>query len=457
MAKTDKADMSCARVKQYTASDVSKAERHNERKNETYENMNVIAERIPFNVHFKKPTAPTYMEQLKQMETDGQVSLRGLRKDATLFDEIVIDVNTMYFERNGGYEYAKLFYEEAYHFIEEKFGADNVISAVMHADEINMAASEELGKEVYHYHLHAMVLPVVEKEILWSKRCKDEKLRGTVKEVVNQISHSKKWKSDIPMTDEKGNPLLKKNGKPMFRASYSILQDELFNYMTEQGFKGFQRGEYGSTAEHLTSLQYQIQQDNLGFLTDLDPDNAQQQLADVLEGHYISEKRFLLEAQVCQQDCQKRISTAINEVVLHPGKVAHMIEFEVYIDEIFAFSQRSDGLIISTPTGSTAYSLSAGGPILTPSLDAITLVPMFPHTLSARPLVINSSSTIRLRFSHRRNDLEISCDSQIALPIQEGEDVLIRRCDYHLNLIHPKDYSYFNTLSTKLGWSKKLF
>lgn len=131
-----------------------------------------------------------------------------------------------------------------------------------------------------------------------------------------------------------------------------------------------------------------------------------------------------------------------------------MIEFEVYIDEIFAFSQRSDGLIISTPTGSTAYSLSAGGPILTPSLDAITTVPMFPHTLSARPLVINSSSTIRLRFSHRRNDTEISCDSQIALPIQEGEDVLIRRCDYHLNLIHPKDYSYFNTLSTKLGWSK---
>ena len=94
--------MSCARVKQYTAFDVSKAERHNERKNETYENMNVITERIALNVHFKKPTVPTYMEQLKQMETDGLVSLRGLRKDATLFNEIVIDVNTMYFERNGG-------------------------------------------------------------------------------------------------------------------------------------------------------------------------------------------------------------------------------------------------------------------------------------------------------------------------------------------------------------------
>ena len=261
MAKNSKADMSCARVKKYTSSDVSKAERHNERKNETYENMNVIAERIPYNVHFKEPTAPTYMEQLKQMEQDGKVSLRGLRKDATLFNEIVIDVNTMYFERNGGYEYAKQFYEEAFHFIEEKFGADNVISAVMHADEINLAATEDLGKEVYHYHLHAMVLPVVEKEILWSKRCKDPELRGTVKEVVNQISHSKKWKSDIPLVDEKGNPLLRKNGKPMFRASYSILQDELFNHMTEQGFKGFQRGEYGSTAEHLTSLQYQIKQD----------------------------------------------------------------------------------------------------------------------------------------------------------------------------------------------------
>ena len=253
--------MSCARVKKYTSSDVSKTERHNERKNETYENMNVIAERIPYNVHFKEPTAPTYMEQLKQMEQDGKVSLRGLRKDATLFNEIVIDVNTMYFERNGGYEYAKQFYEEAFHFIEEKFGADNVISAVMHADEINLAATEDLGKEVYHYHLHAMVLPVVEKEILWSKRCKDPELRGTVKEVVNQISHSKKWKSDIPLVDEKGNPLLRKNGKPMFRASYSILQDELFNHMTEKGFKGFQRGEYGSTAEHLTSLQYQIKQD----------------------------------------------------------------------------------------------------------------------------------------------------------------------------------------------------
>ena len=124
-----------------------------------------------------------------------------------------------------------------------------------------------------------------------------------------------------------------------------------------------------------------VNRGNLGFLTDLDPDNALQQLADVLEGEYIDEQRFLLETIVHKEHQQCRISTAINEVVLHPGKVAHMIEFEVYIDDRFAFSQRSDGLIIATPTGSTAYSLSAGGPILTPSLEAIALVPMFPHTL----------------------------------------------------------------------------
>lgn len=201
-----------------------------------------------------------------------------------------------------------------------------------------------------------------------------------------------------------------------------------------------------------------INRGNLGFLTDLDPENALQQLSGVLEGEYFDEQRFLLEVQVYQPNQQEsRISTAINEIVLHPGKVAHMIEFEVYIDDFFAFSQRSDGLIIATPTGSTAYSLSAGGPILTPTLEAIVLVPMFPHTLSARPLVINSRSSIRLKFSKVSHDLEISCDSQIALPIQKGEEILIRRSNSYLNLIHSKDYSYFNTLSTKLGWSKKLF
>ena len=261
MTNRYKTNMTCARVQKYNATSISKAERHNERKNETYENMNVVMDRIPYNVHFKRPFGQTYMDTLKKMEEDGRVSLRGLRQDATLFDEIVIDVNTMYFEQHGGYDFAKKFYEEAFHFVEEKFGAENVISAVMHADEINVAATEDLGKEVYHYHLHAVVLPVVEKEVLWSKRCKDPELRGTVKEVINQISHSKKWKSDIPLLDDKGNPVLKKNGKQVYRASYSILQDELFNHMSEHGFDDFERGVRGSTVEHLSSLQYQIEKD----------------------------------------------------------------------------------------------------------------------------------------------------------------------------------------------------
>ncbi len=200
-----------------------------------------------------------------------------------------------------------------------------------------------------------------------------------------------------------------------------------------------------------------VNRGSLGFLTDLNPENVLQQLSDVLEGEYIDEERFLLETNVYKEQKILRISTAINEVILHPGKVAHMIEFEVYIDDRFAFSQRSDGLIIATPSGSTAYALSAGGPILTPSLEAIVLVPMFPHTLSARPLVINSNSIIRLKFAQMITDLKISCDNQISLPVQEGEEVLISRSNVKLKLIHPKNYIFFNVLSSKLGWSKKLF
>lgn len=260
MAKETKPDMSCARVKQYKSSDIGAAERHNERKNSDYENINVVPQRIGMNVHYRSPTG-SYMDMFREMEANGTISTRGLRQDATLFDEIIIDVNTMYFERNGGYEYAKKFYEEAYHFLEKKFGSEYVVSAVMHADEINKAASDAKRRDIYHYHLHAIVIPVVEKEILWSKRCKDPALRGTVKEVIHQVSHSKKWASNIPMVDEDGKPVLRKNGKPKFRASYSILQDELFEHMQEHGFTGFQRGEMGSTREHLTSLQYQIAKD----------------------------------------------------------------------------------------------------------------------------------------------------------------------------------------------------
>ncbi len=135
-----------------------------------------------------------------------------------------------------------------------------------------------------------------------------------------------------------------------------------------------------------------------------------------------------------------------------------MIEFEVYIDEHFAFSQRSDGIIISTPTGSTAYSLSGGGPILSPSLNAISLVPMFPHTLSSRPLVVDGNRRIKLLVSpDNRGTLEVSCDGQVSLPVNPGDEVHIYKSPATLKLIHPQDYNYYNTLRNKLGWSSKLF
>ena len=253
-------DMSCARVKQCSAASIGATERHNERLNTDYANVNVVQERIPLNVHYRSPPS-SYMDTLRTMEAAGTVSTRGLRKDATLFDEIIIDVNTMYFEHNGGYEYAKKFYEEAYHFLEKKFGSEYVVAAVMHADEINKAVTSELGKDVYHYHLHAVVIPVVDKDILWSKRCKDPALRGTVRETIHQVSRSKKWASNIPLKDEQGQPVLRSNGKPKYRPSYSILQDELVTHMQEHGFTNFQRGELGGTRENLTSLQYQIEKD----------------------------------------------------------------------------------------------------------------------------------------------------------------------------------------------------
>ncbi|MDA0149229.1 NAD(+) kinase [Vibrio sp. LaRot3] len=201
-----------------------------------------------------------------------------------------------------------------------------------------------------------------------------------------------------------------------------------------------------------------VNRGNLGFLTDLDPDDFQTALKDVLAGEFIEEERFLLEAEIHRHKQIKSHNTALNEAVLHPGQVAHMIEFEVYIDDSFAFSQRSDGLIISTPTGSTAYSLSGGGPILSPSLNAISLVPMFPHTLSSRPLVVDSKRHIKLVISpDNRGTQEVSCDGQVSLPVSPGDEIHIYQSPNVLKLIHPKDYSYYHVLRNKLGWSSKLF
>ncbi|MGI5309127.1 NAD(+) kinase [Rheinheimera sp. WS51] len=201
-----------------------------------------------------------------------------------------------------------------------------------------------------------------------------------------------------------------------------------------------------------------VNRGNLGFLTDLAPENFEQPLNDVLAGNFVIEKRNLLEITVHRHGVLKSSNSAVNEAVLHADKVAHMIEFEAYINDEFVFSQRSDGLIVSTPTGSTAYSLSGGGPILTPDLDAVSLVPMFPHTLSSRPLVVSGSSEIRLKVASTNDaHLQISCDSHVILAVMPGDDIYIRKHPTPLRLVHPPGYSYFHVLRNKLGWGSKLY
>ena len=192
-----------------------------------------------------------------------------MKPDATHYCELVFDVNSAYFDNHGGYEFAKQFYEDAYKAAVQIVGGEQyILSAVMHADEINRAMTEALSREVYHYHLHVVYVPVVEKQILWSKRCKDKALIGTVKETVMQVSRSKKWASK-PLLDESGKPVLQKNGKPVLKKSYSVLQDNFFNFMRAAGYTDIERGERGSTEEHLTVTQFKVQreQERLGSLS----------------------------------------------------------------------------------------------------------------------------------------------------------------------------------------------
>ena len=255
----EKQHFSVARVVTHTKENISKFERHDERKNTIYSNTNIVAERIPMNIYFKRYDS-TLNQKFDEMVKNGQISTRGLKSNAKIYNEIVFDVNSLYFEENGGYEFAKSFYEKAYNFAEKEMGTENILTAVLHSDELNTALTEEFGKEIYHYHLHVIAIPVVQKEIKYSKRCKDKSLVGKTKEVINQVSHSKKWKSEQAV-DGNGTPLYDEKGKPILIKSYSLLQDRFFNYMFDNGYRGFVRGIKGSTAEHLENLDYKIKKD----------------------------------------------------------------------------------------------------------------------------------------------------------------------------------------------------
>ena len=186
-------------------------------KKDSYSNQDIDTTQTHRNVHFKKPT-DSYAAMFDQMIADGVISTRGLKADAVKYGELLFDVNSAYFHNHGGYEYAKQFYADAYKAAVEIVGGEQyILSAVMHADERNRAMSEALGEDVYHYHLHVVYIPVVEKQILWSKRCKDEFLRGTVKETITQVSRSKKWESK-PVLNEDGNPMLNAKGKKILKS-----------------------------------------------------------------------------------------------------------------------------------------------------------------------------------------------------------------------------------------------
>ena len=296
MARNDGIDRTSVRNLAVSDKAVGNTQQHNEREKDSYRNPDIIPQRAAWNVHFKKPTA-SYTDLFAQLETAGTISTRGLKPDATHYCELVFDVNSAYFDNHGGYEFAKQFYEDAYKAAVQIVGGEQyILSAVMHADEINHAMTEALGREVYHYHLHVVYVPVVEKQILWSKRCKDKALVGTVKETVMQVSRSKKWASK-PLLDDAGKPVLQKSGKPVLKKSYSVLQDDFFNYMRNAGYTDVERGERGSTEEHLTVTQFKVrrEQERLDTLT-AQADQQKQSLAAIQKKSTLT-KNALIHAQ----------------------------------------------------------------------------------------------------------------------------------------------------------------
>lgn len=199
-----------------------------------------------------------------------------------------------------------------------------------------------------------------------------------------------------------------------------------------------------------------INRGRLGFLTDILPQDIETQLGAVLNGHYEEEKRFLLKTRIFDQSGTYFEGNALNDVVLGRGSETHLIEFDVYVNQQLVSHYRSDGMILSTPTGSTAYALSAGGPIMHPQLNAIVLVPMFSHSLSSRPLVIDGEAKIELHISQfNDNELRISCDGHESRMVKPGQKVSIKKNSNQLRLLHHLDYHYYDTLRSKLGWESK--
>lgn len=198
-----------------------------------------------------------------------------------------------------------------------------------------------------------------------------------------------------------------------------------------------------------------VNQGRLGFLTDLTLENMLVSLAAMLDGQYVTERRLLLSARVLRDGIDVFSGLAFNEVVVHRSQISSMVEFEVRIDGEYLYNQRADGLIVATPTGSTAYAMSAGGPILHPALDVLELVPICPHTLSNRPIVVNGASVLEILMQNT-SDIRVRLDSHTSFDTQLHDKIVVTRHADHACLLHPVGHSYYHTLREKLLWNQSL-
>jgi NAD+ kinase len=192
-----------------------------------------------------------------------------------------------------------------------------------------------------------------------------------------------------------------------------------------------------------------INRGRFGFLTDLRAEDMLDAIDKILAGAHQTESRMLLHASIYSANKQVHTGVALNDVVIKSN--LRLIELEVEIDGKFVHKQRGDGLILCTPTGTTAYSLSAGGPILHPNLDAIALVPISPHTLSNRPIALNGNSKIEVNLV-QSDEAYVSYDGQFQLPLEQGDKIVVQRAAQEVTLLHPSDYCYFEMLRNKLNW-----
>jgi len=191
----------------------------------------------------------------------------------------------------------------------------------------------------------------------------------------------------------------------------------------------------------------------LGFLTDISPETLDEDLTAILHGDYQEEERLLLDAWLIRRGQQEPCAPALNDVVVQKSDGGRLIEFETYVDGRFVCAHRADGIIISTPTGSTAYALSGGGSILHPQLDAVILVPICPHALGDRPIVVGGHSQIEIVLNGTHGGrAQVTCDGQHTLPLQTGDRVRVQRAAHGVKFIHPTNYDYYRILRTKLHW-----